>query len=189
MPQVRQSRRGSKKSTDQRRPTSKRYTQRPSPALPAGKCPGQSRVGNDGRIYKSVPNKNGVHRWVHTHTLLNHAPHSPQRSRSRSHSKQRSRSRSNQSSRSHSHSKQSSHSRSRSHSKQRPVSHGKQRPAPVSQHAKRPSPPVSAQAHRGKTMRGNDQHMYKSIPDKNNVHHWKRLPSQPAHNAQKLGGG
>ena len=44
--------------------SSKKYTERNSPPYPANQCPGRWRVGNDGQMYLSVPNKNGIHRWV-----------------------------------------------------------------------------------------------------------------------------
>ena len=40
-----------------------KYSSRPSPPFPANKCPKRKMVGNDGRMYTSVPDKNGVHRW------------------------------------------------------------------------------------------------------------------------------
>ncbi len=43
--------------------TSKKYTSRPSPPFPANECAGTEKPGNDERMYKSVPNKNGVHSW------------------------------------------------------------------------------------------------------------------------------
>lgn len=42
----------------------KKYTERPSPPFPANTCPGTRKKGNDGNYWLSVPNKNGVHRWV-----------------------------------------------------------------------------------------------------------------------------
>jgi hypothetical protein len=41
----------------------KKYTTRPSPAFPANECCGEVKVGNDGRMYISVANKNGVCSW------------------------------------------------------------------------------------------------------------------------------
>ena len=43
--------------------TQKKYTQRPSPAYPANKCCNETKVGNDGRVYKSVRNKAGICTW------------------------------------------------------------------------------------------------------------------------------
>lgn len=40
-----------------------KYTTRPSPPFPANKCPKRQMRGNDGLMYSSVPDKNGVHRW------------------------------------------------------------------------------------------------------------------------------
>ena len=47
------------------RQTTKKYTVRNSPPYPANKCPeGQTRKGNDGKMYKAVANSKGVKRWV-----------------------------------------------------------------------------------------------------------------------------
>ena len=44
----------------------KKYANRPSPPRPANDpgCRDQIHRGNDGLLYASVPNKNGVYRWV-----------------------------------------------------------------------------------------------------------------------------
>lgn len=44
----------------------KKYINRPSPPRPANDpgCRDQILRGNDGLLYASVPNKNGVYRWV-----------------------------------------------------------------------------------------------------------------------------
>ena len=42
-----------------------KYKNRPSPPYPAAKCPNASKIGNDGRKYKSVPDKNGRYAWKH----------------------------------------------------------------------------------------------------------------------------
>jgi len=55
---------GRKASTQKTRKVEKKYTTRPSPALPANEYCGKTRKGNDGNRYKSVPNKNGICRWV-----------------------------------------------------------------------------------------------------------------------------
>lgn len=44
--------------------TWKKYTQRKSPGLPANEYCGSKRKGNDGLMYFSKANKNGVCRWV-----------------------------------------------------------------------------------------------------------------------------
>lgn len=44
--------------------TLKKYVTRPSPPYPANECCGRTLAGNDGARYVSVPNKNGVCRWV-----------------------------------------------------------------------------------------------------------------------------
>lgn len=46
------------------RQSSKKYYSRDSPAFPANKCQGQTKRGNDGKMYRSKANKNGVYRWV-----------------------------------------------------------------------------------------------------------------------------
>jgi len=40
-----------------------KYLNRPSPPHPANKHCGKTKKGNDGKMYKSVPNKNGVCTW------------------------------------------------------------------------------------------------------------------------------
>lgn len=42
----------------------KKYVIRPSPPIPANKHCGETRKGNDGQMYKSVPNYRGICRWV-----------------------------------------------------------------------------------------------------------------------------
>lgn len=41
----------------------KKYADRPSPAYHANDCPNQQKTGNDGEMYESVADKNGVYRW------------------------------------------------------------------------------------------------------------------------------
>ena len=43
--------------------TLKKYAKRPSPPFHAGDCKGETKKGNDGRIYTSVPDKRGVYTW------------------------------------------------------------------------------------------------------------------------------
>ena len=43
--------------------TTKRYTERNSPPYPANECKGKVKKGNDGKMYVSVPNVNGIYRW------------------------------------------------------------------------------------------------------------------------------
>lgn len=43
--------------------TTKRYTERKSPPYPANECKGKVKKGNDGKMYVSVPNVNGIYRW------------------------------------------------------------------------------------------------------------------------------
>lgn len=42
----------------------KKYSKRPSPPFPANDFCGKKKKGNDGKMYISKPNKNGVCRWV-----------------------------------------------------------------------------------------------------------------------------
>lgn len=44
--------------------TTKKYTSRKSPPYNANECCDSNKQGNDGRMYVSIPNKNGVCRWV-----------------------------------------------------------------------------------------------------------------------------
>ena len=44
--------------------TQKKYTSRPGPPYPANECCGEVKMGNDGKGYISLGNKNGVCRWV-----------------------------------------------------------------------------------------------------------------------------
>ncbi len=41
-----------------------KYAARGSPPYPANECQGEMMTGNDGELYVSKPNKNGVYRWV-----------------------------------------------------------------------------------------------------------------------------
>jgi hypothetical protein len=43
--------------------TTSKYTSRPSPPYPANACCGRVMSGNDGQLYKSVSDKNGVCHW------------------------------------------------------------------------------------------------------------------------------
>jgi hypothetical protein len=42
----------------------KKYKSRPSPPFPANKCKGKTKKGNNGKMFKSKPDVNGVHKWV-----------------------------------------------------------------------------------------------------------------------------
>jgi len=53
-----------KKSRGCTRQSQKKYTRRSSPSYPANECCGKVMIGNDGNKYKSIPNVNGVCRWV-----------------------------------------------------------------------------------------------------------------------------
>ena len=46
-----------------KRVTQKKYAKRPSPPFHANDCKGKTMEGNDGRTYRSVPDKRGVHTW------------------------------------------------------------------------------------------------------------------------------
>jgi hypothetical protein len=41
----------------------KKYLDRPSPPYPANKCCGQEMVGNNGKLYVSVPDNRGICKW------------------------------------------------------------------------------------------------------------------------------
>jgi hypothetical protein len=43
---------------------SRKYKKRPSPPLPANEHCGETKKGNDGQMYVSVPNKKAVCRWT-----------------------------------------------------------------------------------------------------------------------------
>ena len=47
-----------------RKETSFKYKSRRSPRYSANKCKSLKKIGNDGKLYKSVPNKSGVYRWI-----------------------------------------------------------------------------------------------------------------------------
>ena len=42
----------------------KKYQDRPSPPYPANECHNKQMTGNDGNIYVSTGDKNGVYKWV-----------------------------------------------------------------------------------------------------------------------------
>ena len=42
----------------------KKYQDRPSPPYPANECHNKRMMGNDGLLYISQGNKNGIYRWV-----------------------------------------------------------------------------------------------------------------------------
>jgi hypothetical protein len=58
-----------KKSIGCRKLSTKKYRTRPGPAYAAQACRGKTKKGNDKKMYKSVPNKNGVYRWVKVTSL------------------------------------------------------------------------------------------------------------------------
>ena len=41
-----------------------KYRSRSSPQYSANKCKSMKKLGNDGNLYKSAPNKKGVYRWI-----------------------------------------------------------------------------------------------------------------------------
>ena len=43
--------------------TLKRYRSRPSPPYHANDCPGQTKKGNDGKLYKSIADGSGIYTW------------------------------------------------------------------------------------------------------------------------------
>ena len=42
----------------------KKYKDRPSPPYPANECHGERMTGNDGLLYVSKGDKNGIYKWV-----------------------------------------------------------------------------------------------------------------------------
>jgi hypothetical protein len=55
---------GAGATTQQTRKVDKKYLTRDSPPFPANEHCGETKKGNDGKMYTSVPNKNKVCRWV-----------------------------------------------------------------------------------------------------------------------------
>jgi hypothetical protein len=53
-----------RKSKCAKKHTTKKYTNRPSPAFPAKDCKGKKRLGNDKSYYVSKKGKKGIYRWV-----------------------------------------------------------------------------------------------------------------------------
>lgn len=51
------------KITDDKAVNLKKYRERKSPPVSASQHQGESREGNDGNMYKSIANKNGVYSW------------------------------------------------------------------------------------------------------------------------------
>ena len=45
------------------RQTTKKYVTRKSPPFPANECKNSVKIGNDGQMYRSTPDKNRVYRW------------------------------------------------------------------------------------------------------------------------------
>jgi hypothetical protein len=43
---------------------SSKYKTRPGPPIKASNCKGEFERGNNGKMYLSAPNKNGVYRWI-----------------------------------------------------------------------------------------------------------------------------
>ena len=50
--------------SDCKKQSEAKYRERNSPPFPANKCKTLKKRGNDGFMYKSISNKNGVFRWV-----------------------------------------------------------------------------------------------------------------------------
>jgi hypothetical protein len=44
--------------------STKKYQDRPSPPYPANECHNKRMTGNDGLLYVSQGNKNGVYKWI-----------------------------------------------------------------------------------------------------------------------------
>ena len=54
----------SKKTNKQKRTKNTKYANRPSPPYPANENCGKTKKGNDGKMYFSKANKNGICRWI-----------------------------------------------------------------------------------------------------------------------------
>jgi hypothetical protein len=61
--------------------TSKKYTTRPSPPFPANSCQNMTKMGNDGKMYESIANRNNVYQWklignkiTKSHTIKEDSP-------------------------------------------------------------------------------------------------------------------
>jgi hypothetical protein len=61
----RSSSRGRKSSLKCRQKHTQKYTSRPSPPFPANQCCGMRKLGNDGKMWDSTKNSNGVCTWKH----------------------------------------------------------------------------------------------------------------------------
>ena len=59
----RKSRKSSNKSNKCVKKFTKKYIRRVGPPYPAQDCKNQYKVGNDGYLYRSTPDKNGVYKW------------------------------------------------------------------------------------------------------------------------------
>ena len=57
---------GSRSARDKHARTLRHYKGRPSPSVPANLHCGQTKQGNDRRMYISKPNKRGICRWIST---------------------------------------------------------------------------------------------------------------------------
>lgn len=58
-----------KKTSVTKKNETKKYKDRPSPPYPANDWCGKNKKGNDGNMYTSKPNKNGICRWVKYNTV------------------------------------------------------------------------------------------------------------------------
>ena len=58
-----------------RKETSIKYIKRKSPSFSANKCKYKRKKGNNGVMYKSVPNKKGVFRWIKIKKRRLHSKH------------------------------------------------------------------------------------------------------------------
>lgn len=62
----------------------KKYSLRPSPPFPANKCCWQKKKGNDGNLYVSTPNTNGICTWKPLHSKSRSRPKSSRKSKPKS---------------------------------------------------------------------------------------------------------
>ena len=56
-------RKKSTSSSDCKKSSQKKYRSRPGPPYPAQDCKNKTKSGNDGEVYRSSPNKNGIFTW------------------------------------------------------------------------------------------------------------------------------
>lgn len=131
--------------------TTKRYTDRQSPPYPANECAGQQKVGNNGEMYESRPDKNGVYRWYKAKSA------SAKKTVKRATKKVAS-----------------------TASKRKPAK-TRERATPIRKtrqvSATRKAPADPAKLHKGRQLVGIDGNVYESRADRNSVWRWYKLSS------------